>query len=171
MRLEVLDAKKRFEQRIEEFKKQLDDYRKSNDIIDELKKAHARELATHIQEHNRKFNELLKAKLDSEDALKAQFEADKAALNKDWERKLKEAVAQATEKTRKEEQDRARAEMEKVRATHESQIEILEMKVKRLEGDLAEALKRIKEKDQTIAEKEVTISQRDTRIKELEKEI
>jgi hypothetical protein len=26
----------------------LDDYRKSNDIIDELKKAHARELATHI---------------------------------------------------------------------------------------------------------------------------
>ena len=48
MRLEVLDAKKRIEQRIEEFKKQLDDYRKSNDIIDELKKAHARELATHI---------------------------------------------------------------------------------------------------------------------------
>jgi outer membrane protein assembly factor BamE (lipoprotein component of BamABCDE complex) len=43
--------------------------------------------------------------LDSEDALKAQFEADKAALNKDWERKLKEAVAQATEKTRKEEQE------------------------------------------------------------------
>jgi uncharacterized protein YgiM (DUF1202 family) len=48
MRLEVLDAKKRFEQRVEEFKKQLDDYRKNNDIIDELKKAHARELATHI---------------------------------------------------------------------------------------------------------------------------
>ena len=41
--------------------------------------------------------------MDSEDALKAQFEADKAALNKDWDRKLKEAVAQVTEKTRKEE--------------------------------------------------------------------
>lgn len=37
MRLEVLDAKKRFEQRIEDFKKQIDDYRKNNDIIDELK--------------------------------------------------------------------------------------------------------------------------------------
>ena len=71
MRLEVLDAKKRFEQRVEEFKKQLDDYRKNNDIIDELKKAHAKELATHIQENNKKYNELLKAKLDSEDAIKA----------------------------------------------------------------------------------------------------
>ena len=103
MRLVFLDEKKRFEQRVEEFKKQLDDYRKNNDIIDELKKAHARELATHIQEHNKKYNELLKAKLDSEDALKAQFEADKAALIKEWERKLKEAVAQAIEKTKKEE--------------------------------------------------------------------
>ncbi len=92
MRLEVLDAKKRFEQRVEEFKKQLDDYRKNNDIIDELKKAHAKELANHIQENNKKYNELLKAKLDSEDALKAQFEADKAALIKEWEKKLKDAV-------------------------------------------------------------------------------
>ncbi len=158
MRLEVLDAKKRFEQRVEEFKKQLDDYRKNNDIIDELKKAHARELATHIQEHNKKYNELLKAKLDSEDALKAQFEADKAALIKEWERKLKEAVAQAIEKTKKEEQDRARQELEKVRATHESQIEILEMKIKRLEGDMGEAQKRIKEKEQVVAEREVTIT-------------
>lgn len=40
MKLEVMDAKKKFEQRVEEFKKQLDDYRKNNDIIDELKKAH-----------------------------------------------------------------------------------------------------------------------------------
>ena len=34
-----------------------------------------------------------------EDQLKQQFEAEKNALNKDWERKLKEAV----EKARKEE--------------------------------------------------------------------
>ena len=48
MRLEVMDAKKRFEQRMEDFKRQLEDYRKNNDVIDELKKAHAKELATHI---------------------------------------------------------------------------------------------------------------------------
>ncbi len=48
MKLEVMDAKKKFEQRIEEFKKQLDDYRKNNDIIDELKKAHQKELAQYV---------------------------------------------------------------------------------------------------------------------------
>ena len=104
MRLEVLDAKKKFEQRVEEFKKQLDDYRKNNDIIDELKKAHQKELAQYVQEHNRKYNELLKDKLNSEDALKAQAEAEKAALVKDWEKRLKEAI----EKARKEEQERAK---------------------------------------------------------------
>jgi len=64
-----------------------------------LKKAHAKELANHIQEHNRKYNELLKDKLNMEDQLKAQFEAEKAALVKEWEKRLKEAV----ERARKEE--------------------------------------------------------------------
>ena len=111
MKLEVLDAKKKFEQRLEEFKKQLDDYRKNNDVIDELKRAHAKELASYVQEHNKKYNELLKDKLNMEDQLKAQAEAEKAQLNKDWQTKLKEAV----EKARKEEQEKARHEMEKVR--------------------------------------------------------
>ncbi len=71
MKLEVLDAKKKFEQRLEEFKKQLDDYRKNNDVIDELKRAHAKELASYVQEHNKKYNELLKDKLNMEDQLKA----------------------------------------------------------------------------------------------------
>jgi hypothetical protein len=64
-----------------------------------------------------------------EDQLKAQAEAEKAALIKDWEKRLKEAVDRA----RKEEQERAKVELEKVRATHESQIEILEGKLKRLD--------------------------------------
>ena len=94
-----MDMKKKFEGRVEEFKKQMDDYRKNNDVIDELKKAHQKELAAYIQEHNKKYNELLKEKLNSEDALKAQFEKEKANLIKDWEKKLKDAV----EKARKEE--------------------------------------------------------------------
>jgi hypothetical protein len=104
MRLEVMDAKKRFEQRIEEFKKQLEDYRKNNDIIDELKKAHQKELAAYVQEQNKKYNELLKDKLNSEDALRAQAEAEKAQLVKEWEKRLKEAV----ERARREEQERAK---------------------------------------------------------------
>ena len=67
--------------------------------MEELKKAHQKEIASYVQEHNKKYNELLKDKLNSEDALRAQFEADKAALIKEWEKKLKEAV----ERARKEE--------------------------------------------------------------------
>ena len=41
--------------------------------------------------------------------MKAQFEAEKQALNKEWEKKLKEAV----EKARKEEQEKAKNELDK----------------------------------------------------------
>jgi len=62
-----MDMKKKFESRIDDFRKQMDDYKKNNDVIDELKKAHQKELAAYIQEHNKKYSGLLKEKLDSED--------------------------------------------------------------------------------------------------------
>ncbi len=99
MKLEVLDMKKKFDSRVDELRKQMDDYKKNNDVMEELKKAHQKELAAYIQEHNKKYNELLKEKLNMEDSLKAQHEAEKAQLNKDWDKKLKEAI----EKVRKEE--------------------------------------------------------------------
>ena len=74
MKTEVMDIKAGFDQRVLEFKKQIDDFRKNNEAIDALKKAHAKELAAHVQEHNRKYNELLTEKLNSEDALKTQAE-------------------------------------------------------------------------------------------------
>jgi hypothetical protein len=39
-KLDVADAKKKFEQRIEELKKQMNDYKQNNDIIEEMKKTH-----------------------------------------------------------------------------------------------------------------------------------
>ena len=66
----------------------MEDYRKNNDVIDELKKAHQKELAAYIQEHNKKYNELLKEKLNSEDSLRTQAEKEKAALIKEQEKKL-----------------------------------------------------------------------------------
>ena len=67
MKTEVMDIRKGFEERVKEFKKQIDDFRKNNEAIDALKKAHAKELAAHVQEHNKKYNELLTEKLNSED--------------------------------------------------------------------------------------------------------
>jgi hypothetical protein len=52
-----------------------------------LKKAHAKEIAAHVQESNKKYNELLTEKLNSEDALKIKFETEKAALIKEWQAK------------------------------------------------------------------------------------
>lgn len=100
--------------------------------MDEMRKAHQRELQAYIQEHNKKYNELLKEKLNSEDALKAQFESEKAALIKEWEKKLKDAV----EKARREEQEKAKNEVDKVRKDYDNKMEVLESKIKKLEAEI-----------------------------------
>lgn len=48
MKIEVMDIKKGFEARVTEFKKQLDEFKKNNEAIEALKKAHAKELANHV---------------------------------------------------------------------------------------------------------------------------
>ena len=72
MKTEVADLRKGFDNRVLEFKKQMDDFRKNNEAIDALRKAHAKELAQHVQESNKKYNDLLTDKLNSEDNLKAE---------------------------------------------------------------------------------------------------
>ena len=134
-----MDMKKKFESRIDDFRKQMEDYKKNNDVIDELKKAHQKELAAYIQEHNKKYSGLLKEKLDSEDQLKDQFEKEKAQLIKDWEKKLKDAV----EKARKE----AKTEQEKLKKDYDGKIEILEQKIRKLEGEISDLNKKLKDKD------------------------
>lgn len=74
MKTEVADLKKGFDNRVLEFKKQVEEFKKNNEAIEALKKAHAKELADHVQESNKKYNNLLTEKLNSEDALKAQAE-------------------------------------------------------------------------------------------------
>lgn len=92
MKDNLVQIKKKFEDRCEEFRKQMVEYRTNNEAIEALKKAHAKELAAHVQEHNKKYSDLLQAKLDSEDQLKEQAERDKAKLAQDWQQKLNRAV-------------------------------------------------------------------------------
>ena len=47
-KLDVLDAKKKFESRVDDLRKQLDEHRKNNEALDEMKKAHQKELAAYI---------------------------------------------------------------------------------------------------------------------------
>ena len=109
MKTEVMDLKKAFENRCAEFKKQVDDFKKNNEAMEALKKAHAKEIAQYVQEHNKKYNELLTDKLNSEDALRAEHKQATSTLNKEWQAKLADTVGKA----RAEEQDKARAMLER----------------------------------------------------------
>ena len=90
-----MDAKTEIDRRIEDLQKQLKDYQKNNEVIDELKRAHAKELADHVRESNKKYNDLLQEKLNAEDALNSKFEADKKALLADAEQRIRDAVEAA----------------------------------------------------------------------------
>jgi hypothetical protein len=116
MKTEVMDIRKGFEERVKEFKKQIEDFRKNNEAIDALKKAHEKEIAKHVQEHNKKYNELLTEKLNSEDQLKAQAEKDLAQCNKDWQTKLNDIV----KKARAEEQETAKQRIDNLRGDYEN---------------------------------------------------
>ena len=59
MKLDLQDMKKKFDDRCDDYKKQLNAFKNNNEAIEALKKAHAKELAEHVQEHNRKYNDLL----------------------------------------------------------------------------------------------------------------
>lgn len=56
---------------MQEYKKQLAEFQANNEAVEALKKAHAKEIAAHVQESNKKYNALLTDKLDSEEALKS----------------------------------------------------------------------------------------------------
>lgn len=92
MKTEVTEIKKGFDSRCQEFKRQLEEFKQNNEAIEALKKAHAKEIAAHVQESNKKYNDLLTEKLNSEEALKKQFEADKSALIKEWQKKTEETA-------------------------------------------------------------------------------
>jgi len=60
-----------------------------------LKKAHAKEIAEHVQTANKKYNDLLMEKLNSEEKLKKDFEAEKKELIKEWQKKCEETALAA----------------------------------------------------------------------------
>ena len=60
-----------------------------------MKKAHAKEIAAHVQESNKKYNDLLMEKLNSEEKLKKDFADEKAQLIKEWQKKCEETALAA----------------------------------------------------------------------------
>ena len=95
MKDNMVEIKKRFEQRCEEFKKQLAEFKNNNEAIEALKRAHKVEIASHVQEHNTKYNQLLTDKLDMEERLKEDFIKEKEKLRGEFENQKQRAVAEA----------------------------------------------------------------------------
>ena len=56
---QVDELKAGFDRRVAEYRKQLDEFKQNNEAIEALKKAHAKEIAAHVQELNKKYDELL----------------------------------------------------------------------------------------------------------------
>jgi hypothetical protein len=95
MKVEVQDLKKGFDSRCQEFKKQLEEFKQNNEAIEALKKQHAKELANHVQEANKKYNDLLTDKLNTEEKMKKDFDFEKATLIKEWQKKCEETALAA----------------------------------------------------------------------------
>lgn len=99
-----------------------------------MKKAHAKELAAHVQESNKKYNDLLTEKLNSEDRMKAEFAAEKAALTKTWQAKCEETALAA----RAQEQATAKAKLAATIQDYNSRMEQLEQTIKELKDSVQE---------------------------------
>ena len=88
MKLDVLEMKKKFEDRITDLKVQLKNHESNNEATEELK----RKLADHVRESNKKYSDLLQSKLDMEDELKSKFDKEKKRMLADFEVRLKEEI-------------------------------------------------------------------------------
>lgn len=69
LKLDVVEIRKKFDDRVVDLKEQLKTFESNNDQTDALKK----KLAEHVRESNKKYSDLLQAKLDKEDEMTAKF--------------------------------------------------------------------------------------------------
>jgi chromosome segregation ATPase len=167
MKMDLQDMKKRFDDRCDEYKKQLKDFKNNNEAIEALKKAHAKELAAHVQEHNRKYNTLLQDKMDSEDALKAQAEQEKKVIHIEWDVKAKRLV----EDGRRAEQEVAKAQIQKVREEFGRQINSLQGSLAERDEKIFELKRNNTSKDDIIDNMQADLDRRQRSIEELNGEI
>jgi len=132
-----------------------------------LKKAHAKELAAHVQESNKKYNDLLMEKLSSEEALKAEFAVEKTALTKHWQGKCEETALAA----RAQEQATAKAKLAATILDYNGRIDQLEQTIKELKESVQEHRQVIQSKDEVIGQKNTVIQNNEDKIHNLQEEV
>ena len=59
LKLDVIELRQKFQDRIEDFKDEMKNYAANTDAIEELKKRHNKEMAEYVTESNTKYTDLL----------------------------------------------------------------------------------------------------------------
>ena len=85
----------RLERYEQELKKKRDELQANHMATEAFQKAKEQEIATLVEENNKKYNDLLAEKNSSENSLRQQAEQEKNNLESDWSIKLSEAVQSA----------------------------------------------------------------------------
>jgi len=164
---ELEDVKTQFGERLQSFAdlvRSIDS--KSSASMEEVKRAHKKEMSEMVQTSNKKYNEMLEEKLSAEEKLREQFTSD---LQKEKERAEK-AISQA----RLAEKDSSKSAMDSLRGEHEDAIKRQEQQWKdrmdamksKLEGDLEGMSKREAEAASSCKQLKVDMAKLDRLVEE-----
>ena len=164
MKDDIVGLKMDFERQIKVFQgKDLT----SAEYVEELKKAHQKELEDYVKEHNAKYNVLLKAKMDMEDELREQLKKALEDAAREAARKLKEAVETAVTA----EASRYEIMMAKEQAEYENNIKEQNSKIRELESGNAQLEASLKDIQGQSAKQNAIISEWERKYKKLEDEM
>lgn len=105
----------------------------SASALEELKRAHAKEMDGYVKEQNARYNQLLKEKLDMEDKLKDEMAKALKKLNAEWEAKLQQRINEL----RDEERERAQSLLDKASQSLLKREEELTAQMRQLQADKA----------------------------------
>jgi chromosome segregation ATPase len=105
----------------------------SASALDDLRRAHAKEMDGYVKEQNARYNQLLKEKLDMEDSLKDGMAKALKKLNAEWEAKLQQRLNEL----RNEERERSQSLLDKASQSLLRREEELKTQIEILQGDKA----------------------------------
>jgi hypothetical protein len=127
----------------------------SASALDELRRAHAKEMDGYVKEQNARYNQLLKEKLDMEDSLKDQMAKALKKLNAEWEAKLQQRLNELRNEERERSQsllDKASQSLLRREEELKTQIEILQRDKAKLEVTVQELQREVKKLNFLVGE-------------------
>lgn len=151
MKAEVRQIKDAAQRQLQQFEgKQVT----SASALDDLRRAHQKEMDNFVKEHNAKYSQLLQAKLDSEDSLKAEMAAALKKLNSEWDSRMKKAQEELESRLRK--------------AVEDAKVKEAEAFQRIIDRNNAQSAKQLEELQARLAESEAQKTKLETYVTDLQ---